>query len=798
MNLKDGRFLVLAIVLVLANLACGAGLGSGPDPTPDATPTRRARLGEEQRADEYGFVFRPIPNYKVDTSFGMQMLAAGADPDTGPVFMLVGGKPLAEGATAETLMASLKSDEIELEAPKPISVAGVSGLVAGLTRAAGNLSGRIVAVMVKPDQQFVMFAMAPKEQWDAEGAALFEAVLGSVKFVEVRASSTEVAHSAAPLESKPIPTAARVAATKVAANPEVSLEEERHSDEGGFTYKVIPDYAVTDADGQVQMLAPDGDADLGPQVLMMAQDVSFVTTPEDTLATLATDDLTISAPQPVTVGGAEGVVANLTRQSGAGLGRLAVVTLSDTRQFVMIGSAPKARWESELAGPFQALLDTITFFEPLEAGRELRQWASSATASSAFGSSNWAAAQATGEPNVAACGDNDAAWASAGRATVEWLELTYATAVIPTGINIHQTYNPGQIVKVEVLDTAGTYHLVYTAEPKKAGTCPAVLAVPVVAADYTVVGVRLTVDQTMLKSWGEIDAVELVGAEPVVTDLPVFWRISIPAASPSDPDGQPPGGLATDVLNTLFLANGRNGLYRYDVEGNLLKTFSVPFESNVTDVAVGQPESIVVTDSVYKWFITLAYDGSQVIAGGDEFGRYAPSEVAVSPVDGNIYVLDETDEVSRLRVYTSATAERIRDLPLAPAGYHGYRGLAFDAKGDLYTIALDEAAILKIDPVTGEIQATLGYATLSKTVPCDLALDAAGNIYVLANSSKTGNAVFVLDAQGNLIQRLGQLTSDGSDWVEGTFFFPVSIAVTADGRFLFICESGYLTAYQLE
>jgi len=41
--------------------------------------------------------------------------------------------------------------------------------------------------------------------------------------------------------------------------------------------------------------------------------------------------------------------------------------------------------------------------------------------------------------------------------------------------------------------------------------CPFTLSVPVENAGYQVVGVKITIDQTVVADWNEIDAVELVG-----------------------------------------------------------------------------------------------------------------------------------------------------------------------------------------------------------------------------------------------------------------------------------------------
>ena len=55
----------------------------------------------------------------------------------------------------------------------------------------------------------------------------------------------------------------------------------------------------------------------------------------------------------------------------------------------------------------------------------IRQWATSATASTEYAPDSWAAYQATGAPNVIECSDNEYAWASGPSDTLEWIELTF-------------------------------------------------------------------------------------------------------------------------------------------------------------------------------------------------------------------------------------------------------------------------------------------------------------------------------------------------------------------------------------
>jgi hypothetical protein len=146
-------------------------------------------------------------------------------------------------------------------------------------------------------------------------------------------------------------------------------------------------------------------------------------------------------------------------------------------------------------------------------GGNISQWAISAAASSEYGASDWSAMQATGAPDTPVCGDQGTAWASAtaGTETEEWIELTYATFVRPTQVNIFQTYYPDQVVKVELIDSVSGYHEIYTASPEAMDECPYVLSIPVGDVDYVVAGIRITIDQSLLGNWNEIDAVELVG-----------------------------------------------------------------------------------------------------------------------------------------------------------------------------------------------------------------------------------------------------------------------------------------------
>ena len=307
---------------------------------------------------------------------------------------------------------------------------------------------------------------------------------------------------------------------------ETGLGEEQRSEAGGFAFQPIPGYTVEEMFGFARMEAPDADPDTGPAIMLIGAVVEESSTSEQLYDEFVGDletDVEVSKPREVTVGSVPGLAVDVSGTEGGQdfAARIVLVAVSPTQSFTMIGMASPDRWDDELAPLFDAVLASISFFEPDlsfelpdEEGEEIRQWATSATASSEYGNPDWSASQATGAPDtiIEECADLPTAWASQGSDTVEWLELYYDTPVYPTEVNIIQTHSPDQVVMVELIDTEGTYHEVYTGEPENLWEeCPYTLSI-LVWADYQAAGVKITIDQSVIDpTWNEIDAVELVG-----------------------------------------------------------------------------------------------------------------------------------------------------------------------------------------------------------------------------------------------------------------------------------------------
>lgn len=144
---------------------------------------------------------------------------------------------------------------------------------------------------------------------------------------------------------------------------------------------------------------------------------------------------------------------------------------------------------------------------------QLQQFAVTATATSSYGKlpgSSWNASNAIGAPTISVCGDNRSAWASKRKDTIETLTVTFATPVIPQELAIVQNFKPGYVTKV-TMSGAGREATVYSGPAAPQTTCPYTMLIPITGVDFRVNSASITVDQTSLKNWTEIDAVRLTG-----------------------------------------------------------------------------------------------------------------------------------------------------------------------------------------------------------------------------------------------------------------------------------------------
>lgn len=143
------------------------------------------------------------------------------------------------------------------------------------------------------------------------------------------------------------------------------------------------------------------------------------------------------------------------------------------------------------------------------------------------GTRSWGPEQATGKPNTHQAGDISTAWASASQdEQMEWLELEYEAAISPTQIVVHETYNPGAVVRiVTYTETGMMYELWAGKDPVEVKDGWGIAKIPVEPV-MPVKKIRLYLDSENVAGWNEIDAVGIKDG-----DDEVHWAVKATASS---------------------------------------------------------------------------------------------------------------------------------------------------------------------------------------------------------------------------------------------------------------------------
>lgn len=156
-------------------------------------------------------------------------------------------------------------------------------------------------------------------------------------------------------------------------------------------------------------------------------------------------------------------------------------------------------------------------------------WAATARASSEYRSSDYGAAQATGAPNVSRHGDNPRAWATkTADAGDEWIELSFATAIRARGVRVIQSFNPGAVVRIDVIFESGAATTIWTGPDRTIyprGEI-GILEVSFPPTEQPVNGVKVILDTRIVAGWNEIDAVQLLAARASTTPPRLQFQVS--------------------------------------------------------------------------------------------------------------------------------------------------------------------------------------------------------------------------------------------------------------------------------
>lgn len=317
--------------------------------------------------------------------------------------------------------------------------------------------------------------------------------------------------------------------------PPVEMGDAIRSEAGGYSLQSPKGYTVSEMMGMTSFEAPGAVEEIGPYLLIIGgtSDAPYTADQlrEEFTTGQADTTLEIINEQEIKVNGLPGFLVELKgkEKDRDVIARVVAVNVSDTQTFMMLGIAPAESWD-QLRVDFDNVLRSVEFFPPTEttedfgfvetpaaSGEQVRQWTFLAWASSQYGEDSWSASQINGEPNTFTCEDSTTAWASSDRTSEDWIYASFLNPVIPTEINIYETYYPGYIVKVYVVSTDGlTEQVVYEAQPAPDATCPTILTISVTGIDFTINSIKIVLDQSSFASgeWSEIDAVELIGTAP--------------------------------------------------------------------------------------------------------------------------------------------------------------------------------------------------------------------------------------------------------------------------------------------
>jgi hypothetical protein len=141
---------------------------------------------------------------------------------------------------------------------------------------------------------------------------------------------------------------------------------------------------------------------------------------------------------------------------------------------------------------------------------------STSTADACSGSSqkkrDWGPEQATGEPDTwPRQGDITTAWASlTADEQEEWLVLEYADPIVPSGVRVYETFNPGSLSRIAMFQANGAEKEVWKAGhvgPTDRQGKPLEIKL---AVDSPAEKIKLYLDSAKVPGWNEIDAVALI------------------------------------------------------------------------------------------------------------------------------------------------------------------------------------------------------------------------------------------------------------------------------------------------
>ena len=286
-----------------------------------------------------------------------------------------------------------------------------------------------------------------------------------------------------------------------------------------------------------------------------------------------------------------------------------------------------------------------------------------------------------------------------------------------------------------------------------------------------------------------------------------------------------PADVAVDAAGILYVADAANHTVRKVTPAGAVTTLAgvagvsgstdgtgVAQFNHPTGVAVDTAGNVYVADTNNNEVRKVTASGAVTTLAGlagatgsaDGSGSAArfngPSGIAADGA-GNLYVADTLNHTIRritpggvvTTLAGTAGTSGLADATRSAALFHGPKGLALDAEGDLFVADTNNNAIRKIVTATGVVTTVAGQAGAAGSTdgansqaqfhfPSGVAVDAAGNIYVADTENDTLREIAPSGAVSTLAGQAGVSGStDGSGTAAG-FAFPTGVAVDSSGN----------------
>ncbi len=260
-------------------------------------------------------------------------------------------------------------------------------------------------------------------------------------------------------------------------------------------------------------------------------------------------------------------------------------------------------------------------------------------------------------------------------------------------------------------------------------------------------------------------------------------------------------GLSVDETDQIYLAERDQGIWLFEPDGTLVRTFGQDELIDAYDVAVNSDGEIFVADYGSNAIVHFDNTGNLLNRWGsagdapEQFGFSSPQRIALGQ-DGSIYALDDRSapdgsstalEIVRFEP-TGELIERIA-LPAETAP----NDLAVGRRGDIYLADAVNNEVVRVNR-RGEILARypedVGEEDIDGIAAGAVDVDSQGNIYVASWNA----GILRIAPDGTLVARGGETIAQGMTPQTGQFSLPNGIAVADDGLVWVSDNSGEYSA----